>query len=624
MIPKYLSAIWAVTAPAMGNHLWQSTLFALVAGLVTLLLRKNRARARYALWLAASVKFLIPFSLLVSLGAHLGKPRTIVPDQTGFYFAVEEVGQPFTPAAGSRVSPVMPSATSANAFHWLPATLVALWLCGFVLVLLVWYVRWRRISAIVREAAPLREGRIAAALRRMERRGGLRARSELLLSPASLEPGIFGIFKPVLIWPQGISEHLQDAHVEAILAHELGHVHRRDNLAAAIHMMVEAIFWFHPLVWWLATRLEEERELACDEEVLRWGSQPRDYAESILKTCEFCVGSSLECVSGVTGADLKKRIIRIMTPHALHNLSLSRKLLLGGLAVAAVAGPVGFGLMNTPQIRAQVTSTTGAPMPSFEVASIKLDRSGEPGSRILREPGGLVMTRVTAKLLISFAYDVKDFQISGGTNWLNSDRYDVDAKIEDADVTAMEKLPPDQSTEQLRLRVQSLLTDRFQLKLHRDSKELPVYALVVAKNGPKLEEAKPGDTYPNAIKGPDGKPLRSMGMMRMGGGEIRGQGIPISNLVMMLSQQLGRSVLDQTGLKGSYNIDLKWTPDQSQHAMPMGPDAGPPPTESAPAPDTSGPSIFTALQEQLGLKLESTKGPVEFLVIDHIEKPSEN
>jgi hypothetical protein len=128
----------------------------------------------------------------------------------------------------------------------------------------------------------------------------------MLLSRTSLEPGIFGIFRPVLVWPQGISERLEDAHLEAVLAHELWHVRRRDNLADAVHMLVEAIFWFYPLVWWMGAWLMEERERACDEAVLESGGDPKVYAESILKICEFCVASPLACVSGVTGADLKK------------------------------------------------------------------------------------------------------------------------------------------------------------------------------------------------------------------------------------------------------------------------------------------------------------------------------
>lgn len=128
---------------------------------------------------------------------------------------------------------------------------------------------------------------------------------EIASACASLEPGIFGMVRPVLIWPERVSERFDNAQLEAVIAHELGHVRRRDNLAAAVHMLVEGIFWFHPLVWWLGARLAEERERACDEDVVAFGSEPRVYAESILKTCEFCLESPLACISGVTGADLK-------------------------------------------------------------------------------------------------------------------------------------------------------------------------------------------------------------------------------------------------------------------------------------------------------------------------------
>jgi TonB family protein len=172
-------------------------------------------------------------------------------------------------------------------------------------------------------------------------------------SQTSLEPGIFGIRRPLLLWPAGLSQRLQDAHMEAILAHEVQHVRRRDNLAAAMHMVVEAIFWFHPLVWWLGARLIEERERACDEEVLRLGNQPEIYAESILKTCEFCVASPVACVSGVTGADLKQRMVRIMTQHSVDKLGLLKKLLLVAIGTGAVAGPIVAGLIKVPVATAQ-------------------------------------------------------------------------------------------------------------------------------------------------------------------------------------------------------------------------------------------------------------------------------
>jgi beta-lactamase regulating signal transducer with metallopeptidase domain len=126
-----------------------------------------------------------------------------------------------------------------------------------------------------------------------------------MISPAFAEPGVFGVRRPVLLLPAGITDRLTPPQLKAIVAHELCHVRRRDNLATAIHMGVEALFWFHPLVWWLGARLMEERERACDEEVLLMGSEPETYAEGILKICELYLESPLRCVSGVTGANLR-------------------------------------------------------------------------------------------------------------------------------------------------------------------------------------------------------------------------------------------------------------------------------------------------------------------------------
>ena len=209
------------------------------------------------------------------------------------------------------------------------------------------------MSAATKDAVPLLEGREVEALRRMEFAAGIRKRTEIRLSQASIEPGIFGTFRPVLMWPEGISRRLEDAQLDAILAHEVRHVRMHDNLAAAIHMVVEAIFWFHPLVWWLGARLVEERERACDEDVVELGSERQVYAEGILKVCEFCLASPLACMSGVAGGDLKKRMVHIMTERMLHKLDFGRKLLLGAAGLAAIAGPIAFGLANANPTRTE-------------------------------------------------------------------------------------------------------------------------------------------------------------------------------------------------------------------------------------------------------------------------------
>ena len=196
MMLSYSSELWLELAPGLGNHLWQSTLFAIVAGLLTLALRKNHAQARYGVWLAASVKFLIPFSLLVGLGSHLAWRRGTAGANAGVYFAMEEFSQLFALVTPSVLQPPTPQTNYASLIHLLPTLIGVVWLCGFLAVSLVWYAQWRRVSAAIRKSVSLREGREVEVLRRLESSGGIRKPISLLLSANSLEPGIFGIARP--------------------------------------------------------------------------------------------------------------------------------------------------------------------------------------------------------------------------------------------------------------------------------------------------------------------------------------------------------------------------------------------------------------------------------------------
>jgi bla regulator protein BlaR1 len=457
---KYLSGIWAAVAPGVGNHLWQSTVFAVAAAMLTLALRKNHARIRYRLWLAASIKFLIPFSLLISVGGHLARPRNPVSAQSGLYSVAEEISQPFTRTAAPPVVPVA-RATSTDLLPLLRGVLMAVWLCGFVAALGLWWWRWRQFSAAMRGAVPVSQGREVDALRRLEQIAGVRRPIRLLFSQGSLEPGIFGIVRPALVWPAGISQHLTDAHLEAIIAHEVWHMRRRDNLAAAVQMVVEAIFWFHPLVWWLGARLVEERERACDEEVLQLGNPPQVYAESILKTCEFCVGSPLPCISGVTGADLKKRIVRVMNEPVALKLDLSKKLLLVVAGTILVAGPVVFGLIQEPQRQpASPVAGTTSKVPAFEVASIKPNKAGTGMSLLRTTPVGFSASNISLKAVIQYAFGVEENQIFGAPSWLASEQYDIEAKVSSSDTDALHNLNPDQR----RLMLQPLLASSLSIK----------------------------------------------------------------------------------------------------------------------------------------------------------------
>jgi uncharacterized protein (TIGR03435 family) len=276
-------------------------------------------------------------------------------------------------------------------------------------------------------------------------------------------------------------------------------------------------------------------------------------------------------------------------------------------------------LIQEPQRQpASPVAGTTSKVPAFEVASIKPNKAGTGMSLLRTTPVGFSASNISLKAVIQYAFGVEENQIFGAPSWLASEQYDIEAKVSSSDTDALHNLNPDQR----RLMLQPLLADRFQLKVHTEARDLPALVLVVAKGGPKLHEAKPGDTYPNGLKGFDGE--GGPGMMLMRPGQLTAQGVDLSFVAKQLSQQLGRTVQDKTGLSGKYDFTLQWTPDERAGPMSAATQGGGSRSDDAPPPDSSAPSIFTALQEQLGLKLESGKAPVEILVIDHVEAPSEN
>ncbi|MGH9575781.1 MAG: M56 family metallopeptidase, partial [Candidatus Acidiferrales bacterium] len=366
-------------------HLWQSTLFAIAAGLLTVAFRGNRAQVRYWLWLSASLKFLVPFALLLNLGTYL---ETWLP-------AARQVASQITPAVSwtveafsvTVVSTTLPqsgmAAAATNTIDWIPVALLALWLAGLATVAFIRFRGWLRIRAAIRAS-------VAAATPE---------KVEIRVSRYHLGPAVVGILRPVLVFPEGITERLTPPELETVLAHELCHVRRRDNLFAAIHLIVEAIFWFHPLVWWISARLVEEREQACDEEVLSRGSHPEIYADAILNVCKFYVQSPLIFASGVSGASIRRRIEAIMS-NRFEQLSRAKKLLLAGAGTAALIGPIAIGLLigaaNVTVVDAQSPVSSGQ---KFEVAAIHpCDRKTPPPG--LREMGGLGETGPSPNLVI--------------------------------------------------------------------------------------------------------------------------------------------------------------------------------------------------------------------------------
>jgi uncharacterized protein (TIGR03435 family) len=283
------------------------------------------------------------------------------------------------------------------------------------------------------------------------------------------------------------------------------------------------------------------------------------------------------------------------------------------VGLVTLAAQCALGQASAPAPQSQVATPQ---LPAFEVASIKPSNSDSNLHNFMISATRFRVENGTVTALIRFAYNIKsDDQLPKEPRWIGSDGFDIDAKIADSQNDAMNKLASEQKLDQYRLMVRSLLIDRFKLRVRRQMKELPVYALVVAKNGPK----------PALVNVPlESQMQRSPTLTGGSRGELRAGAVSMALFTDWLSgrdDMSGRVVIDETGLPGSYDFMLSWTPDEARSATLNGAGAS---QGTASAQESPGVSILTALQEQLGLKLESTRANVEALVIDHIERPSEN
>jgi uncharacterized protein (TIGR03435 family) len=309
-----------------------------------------------------------------------------------------------------------------------------------------------------------------------------------------------------------------------------------------------------------------------------------------------------------------------------------RKHLLSTAGLLTAGASVVFALIpSTPSWAQSQTHDKSANSGALEydVASIKRFTPGGPlilngFHPFVETPDGLVVRMATVKMLILRAYGVDAYQISGGPDWLNSERYDIDAKFDGATADELQKLSPNDRVLARQQMLQAILAERFNFTIHRENKELQTYSLIVVKSGPKLQEVKLDDADPSK---PKVGPAPGTAQMTVGaaGAQMRSFASNLTSLAGMLTNYLHRPVIDKTGLTGIYDFTLRWTPDENQSQGTSGAQG---PTGSAnglPSSDpTGGASLFTAIQEQLGLKLESAKGPIELIVIDHVDRPSGN
>jgi beta-lactamase regulating signal transducer with metallopeptidase domain len=361
MNPYELIAEWSIRVwPALANHLWQATLFSLLALAAAFALRRAPARARYFAWLVALVKFALPSVLLFFLAARAGldlssvSPRDARPESVAInvspLLSPVTAPEPFVrseepSARESEASAAAPSRATAEKAGGLSLTAAAfcLWLAGCALLALSWLRKGYALSVSIRKGREVNEGREADALRRVKADFGVGRAVRLVVTAAVSEPGVWGVLRPVVVLPEGVAERLDDAELETVFMHELAHVKRWDNLAGNFQRALCCLFWFHPVVWFINRRLLAEREQACDDVVVRRGGSSEVYANGIAKVCRYCLGREAAGFSKVTGSDLKRRVERLVSRSAGKRMSPAHALVLSLLTAAAVTLSVASG-----------------------------------------------------------------------------------------------------------------------------------------------------------------------------------------------------------------------------------------------------------------------------------------
>jgi len=601
------------------HFLWQGLSIAvLYAAARRSVMRASSPNARYLLACAALAAMMAaPLVTWESM-----RPSDARPDAA---YRIQSAPPAPSSAAAHAAATTLPASVLAAVSGVQPARflpwVVMVWLAG-ALVFWVrlaggWVVAARMRSMLVRGAPPEWQ----ETLRQLGARIGLSRPVRLLVSALVQVPAVVGWLRPVVLVPVGALGGLPARHLEALLLHELAHIRRHDYLVNILQNVAEALLFYHPAVWWVSGHIRAERELCCDDVAVSVSGDALTYARALAHLESFRPAHPGAAMAA-NGGSLAARIARLLgRPRPAVNTVPGP----GALAVAVLLMAAAYGLFGQ----------SGA-HPAFQVASIKQNVSNwsEPTEHPMGvgyKPGGrLTATNASLVLLIQFAYAAHDSphwlpllasQVVGGPAWASSPGYDIEAK-------------PEGNTDPQHawLMLQTLLADRFKLRLHRETRQFPVYDLTAVKSGPKLPAAKEAD----CVSFPPGTPPRSVpGKVDCGyvsgpfkgsaAGllQIRGRKVHVADLVRELASVLDRPVLDQTGFTGEFDLDLSFAADQATMGLPgLG---GPrDPGGSRIPTDQNLPGIFAALQEQLGLRLVSAKGPVEVLVIDHVERPTPN
>jgi beta-lactamase regulating signal transducer with metallopeptidase domain len=422
---------------ALLDHLWQSTLFGGAIWSITLALRANSAAVRHGLWLLASLKFLVPFSVLYAAGAAAGVFTTVEAQPRLFGAAVE--------AATPMISPsfTFPVTSSQQPPVLLPA-LLALWALVAFGLAVRWLRNWRAADLLSRAARPAP--------------GAL---PDARVVDADVEPAVARVINPVVLLPAALLGRLSASQLEAVMAHEREHIARHDNFKAHLHSLVEALFWFHPLVWFIGRQLREERERACDESVLDRGHDPGEYAAGILEVCRHCAAAHQRHAVAAIAGDLTTRIRHILGSPPPMALGFTKAFLLSVCTLAVGAIPFTAGAMDDALHRHKVLAANTRALweADIEVRPVTADPGGSV--RMYASGSEVTIRNTSLRELVALAYGVRPWQVEGSGDWLDTGRYDIRARVPAA-VSEPDRLHPFA----LRGLVNKLLSSRFDLEIY--------------------------------------------------------------------------------------------------------------------------------------------------------------
>jgi TonB family protein len=339
--------------PFLANHLWQSTLLALAAFAPALLLKNAPGRARYVVWLIASVKFVVPSALLVSMAHLFGLNfSSLVASNSAASEGFTVISQLTAPVIQFDQS-TSRDTIAAGSHNELFCLLSIVWFAGFAFLVALWWRRRQRFRSAIRFAPKTLATREKLVLGRVRSWLGIRRDVGLSVLPGTIEPGVWGVWRPVVLLPESMAEELSEAELEAVMMHELIHVRRWDNLASNLHRLLCCVLWFHPIVWVLDRLLLREREQACDEEVIRLGGASDVYASSLLKVLRFCLGWSVAGASNATGSNLGRRVERIMSGNVQVKLTVWHRAAVGAIAALVITLSLATGLLTRDGVVAQ-------------------------------------------------------------------------------------------------------------------------------------------------------------------------------------------------------------------------------------------------------------------------------